>query len=553
MRKEKRKEYACDFETTTQVPVRVWAWGAYEVQTGAYQWGNDIQSFLEDFCRTGQTYYFHNLKFDGEFLVYYMLSQGYEVKSLDRSDKLTRKSFKPMIDDTGAWYSLEVKNAKGRRFQIKDSLKFVLGSIESIAKQYGTTYEKGEIDYKKARPAGYEPTPEEQCYLYKDCSILGEAIKAIRAEGLLKDTSASNALNGYKDENPKRFKKCFPELSLTEDKFIRQSYRGGFTYLKPDRAMEEIGEGLALDVTSLYPSVMYNDLLPIGQGTYYEGKPPAEYPLYVQHIQCSFKLKPNHLPTLQIKGDPRFRATEYLENSKGFYVDLTLTSVDLELFLKHYDTEDLVYIDGYAYNGAKGLFKDYIDKWTQKKIEGKREGNAGQYQASKLMLNSLYGKFGAKPEGANRYPFMDHDGNVVYQESDAEDRTPVYIPLATFVTSYARLKTISTAQACYDRFIYSDTDSIHLIGSDLPDIEIHPTKLGAWDLEARFSRALFMKSKRYIYQTKEGIVRTCAGLPDDMQAKLNFDNFKKGLVLHGKLQQHRVKGGALLVEVNFTL
>lgn len=47
-------------------------------------------------------------------------------------------------------------------------------------------------------------------------------------------------------------------------------------------------------------------------------------------------------------------------------------------------------------------------------------------------------------------------------------------------------------------YIYSDTDSIHTL---LPIeecrqfMDIHPTKLGAWDNEAVFKRAKFIRQK----------------------------------------------------------
>ena len=39
--------YSCDFETTTNpTDCRVWAWGAYEINTGEFQHGKDILSYF---------------------------------------------------------------------------------------------------------------------------------------------------------------------------------------------------------------------------------------------------------------------------------------------------------------------------------------------------------------------------------------------------------------------------------------------------------------------------------------------------------------------------
>lgn len=65
---------------------------------------------------------------------------------------------------------------------------------------------------------------------------------------------------------------------------------------------------------------------------------------------------------------------------------------------------------------------------------------------------------------------------------EPEIRKSVYIPVATFVTSYARRKTITTSQRIrdysikkygVDKYVYSDTDSIHCLfenSDELKDI-----------------------------------------------------------------------------------
>lgn len=88
------------------------------------------------------------------------------------------------------------------------------------------------------------------------------------------------------------------------------------------------------------------------------------------------------------------------------------------------------------------------------------------------MLNSLYGKFGLNPDVRSKYPYLNEDGIVKYALYDAEIRNSIYIPVASFITSYARKKTITTSQKIkeyskekYDKdlYVYSDTDSIHCL------------------------------------------------------------------------------------------
>lgn len=179
-------------------------------------------------------------------------------------------------------------------------------------------------------------------------------------------------------KNKRAFSHFFPNLPEDIDAEIRKAYKGGFTYLNPIYKEKEVGVGVVLDVNSLYPSVMRNEKQPFGEPVFFEGKYKEDkvYDLYVQMLSCSFKLKKNKIPTIQIKNDRfHFKATEYLESSNGEIVTLTLTSVDLELFLKQYDVYELRYIAGWKFKSISGIFTDYIDKWTERKIKASKEGN----------------------------------------------------------------------------------------------------------------------------------------------------------------------------------
>ena len=149
---------------------------------------------------------------------------------------------------------------------------------------------------------------------------------------------------------------------------------------------------------------MFHEKLPFGNPIYFKGKYENDnlYNLYIQKISCSFKIKNNMIPTIQIKNNMSFIPNEYVESSKDEIVTLTLTNIDLELFLKHYDVFDLTYHEGFKFKSARGLFTTYITKWTDEKTKAKKEGNSAQYQISKLMLNSLYGKFRIKSKCKNK-------------------------------------------------------------------------------------------------------------------------------------------------------
>lgn len=576
---------AADFETTTDPnDVRVWASCAVDIETlKTVHIGNSIESFFEWLSNKNTVCYFHNLKFDGEFIIAYLLQNGYKL-----SESREPKTFTTLISDMGAWYSITVifekMNRKYKKVVFYDSLKKLPFKVSQISKAFELEDEKLEIDYKAFRPVGHELTDEEKAYIVNDCRIVAAALKIQIGKGLKRMTNASDALHGYKDIiSEKNFERWFPTLPVELDADIRRAYKGGYVYLNPKHKNKRGLKGITLDVNSLYPSVMYYAMLPYGYPMYFKGAPnPDErYNLFIVRLRCAFELKKGHLPTIQLKNNRAFVETEYLTSSEGDVVEMTLTSVDLDLFLDHYDVYSLEYVSGWKFKGVVGLFKDYIDYW----MHIKETTTGAMRQLAKLMLNSLYGKFATNPKVAQKVAFMDEDGVVRYRIEDDDDRPPVYTAMGAFITAYAREKTIRSGQAVFDRFIYADTDSLHLIGQEAPEgLDIHPTRLGAWKNEGIFDDSKYLRAKTYMETVREekrrdlkafnrilddesieraehvgDVIRywttkvTCAGMPDNVKASVTYDNFKSGSTFDGKLMPRRFPGGVVLMETTFTI
>ena len=310
---------------------------------------------------------------------------------------------------------------------------------------------------------------------------------------------------------------------------------------------------------------MYNSLLPFGEPFFFEGKYKEDkvYPLYIQRITCSFKIKEGKIPTIQIK-HRQFIDNEYLTSSNDEIVALTLTNIDLDLFLENYEVENLKYISGWKFKAMHGLFKEYIDKWIKIKNESTINGNKGMRQIAKIQLNSLYGKFATGMDVQSKIPYLEDD-IVKYKLSEKTRKDGIYLPMGAFITAYARDKTIRTSQAIKtyslekygkDLYCYSDTDSIHTL---LPIdelskfCEIDDVKLGAWKHESHFTKARFVRQKTYIEEIDGKMNITCAGLPKRCYDQVEWNNFKVGLKVDGKLRFKHVKGGINLVEEEFTI
>ena len=202
------------------------------------------------------TFYFHNLKFDGEFIIYWLLTHNFKYIK----DKREREdnTFTCLISKMGQFFSIEVYfkvyNRKVEKVTFLDSLKILNMSVDRIAKTFGLEISKLTIDYNKLRERGHILTEEERAYIKNDVKIVAQALKKLFDENLTKMTQASNALYDYKNIlTLDKFRHYFPVLDNSIDNSIRSSYKGGFTYLNPIYKNKNVKNGIVLDVNSLYP------------------------------------------------------------------------------------------------------------------------------------------------------------------------------------------------------------------------------------------------------------------------------------------------------------
>ena len=598
--------YAADFETTTDVnDCRVWAYSVYGIESNEFLYGNSLDDFME-WCKSGRenkTCYFHNLSFDGEYILNWLFLQSFTF--IEDLKERQANTFTCLIDDSGKFYKIEVffyvQGHHTNKVTFLDSFKiFPNFSVDKIAKSFGLPIQKLKIDYHEYREVGHELTDEEIAYIKNDVEIVARALKMMFELDLNKMTLASDALTDFKNRFNYSFRKYFPKLETDMDADIRKSYRGGFTCVSDKYKGKVCGAGYTLDVNSLYPSVMAcvnGELMPYGMPIYYEGQYQydPEYPLYVQTFTCKFKLKSEKIPCIQLKNTPGFIANEWLKDSDDEQITLTLTNPDFELFMDHYDIIGKIdYLGGWKFKGTTGLFDNYINHWTEEKIKAGKEGNKGKRQIAKLMLNSLYGKFGTSPENLKKVPVARANGSVGYvlQRGDKE-RNTVYIPVAAFVTAYGRNKTIRTAQFIrdfsmkhygYDAWIYSDTDSQKIIGDEkfLEELskvlDIDDYKLGYWAVEEKYEAIKCIRQKCYVIKAEDKLYPTVAGLPKFLAPIINFDNFHHGFTtagltvkqmqdmarqngateeeieaIHHKTTYKHVAGGVVLVDTDFTI
>lgn len=590
---------ACDFETTVyegQTETEVWSAAQARLYNDSIQVFHSIGEWLDNLFSYGCKVcaWFHNLRFDGTFIVDYLLKHGWEWTN---EKHMTHKQFSTLISGKNRWYSMKLKFGN-TTVEIRDSVKLVPLTLAQAGEAFNTPHRKLSMEYKGRRYAGCPISKEEMGYIVNDVLVLKEVLEYMLDAGHKKLTIGSNAMYEYQIMMGKGdYMRFFPDVSKIEledsygssnaESYIRKSYRGGFCYLKPDR-VGRVGKGRTYDVNSLYPSVMHSksgNPYPIGRPHFWRGDIPLaatkEGRVFIIRFSCRFELKAGHLPTVQIKGDICYNPKEWLVTSdivkrgkrykewlskdgtvRAAKPILTLTSSDYYMFIDHYNVSEMEVFDGAWFYSAVGLFDGYIDHFMTKKMNAKSKG---ERMEAKLFLNNLYGKFASSDDSSYRIPRIGSYGNVELGYVEEHEKEVAYIPVGTFVTAYARRFTIEHAQLNYAHFIYADTDSIHMDDVEAVGIDEDDNALLCWKHESDWSSGVFIRQKTYAeFIRKEGGKKvyprwkiTCAGMPEKCKSAFlathPITDFKVGLSVRGKLVPVRIPGGVVLKETTFTL
>jgi hypothetical protein len=177
---------------------------------------------------------------------------------------------------------------------------------------------------------------------------------------------------------------------------------------------------------------------------------------------------------------------------------------------------------GYLFN-KELIFDKYItDLYYFKEISDK---NSADYTIYKLLMNSLYGRFGMSTivesqeilegtiadkkfhsdEGKNKFvvtntiKLSDTDELVSYynkENTDKDSNLNISVPIASAITSYARIFMSTFKNRYSDNLYYSDTDSLYL-DTELDPSVLSSTEIGKFKLENIFTKALFLAPKMY--------------------------------------------------------
>jgi len=141
----------------------VWAWGLANVETATTAWdvemGNDMAGFIARIRKMPAIVYFHNLKFDGYFLLDYF----YRVLKLTRVDRWPgANEFSTVIDHMGKFYMITVNWGNNKKTEFRDSYKKLPFKVSRVAEAFKLPEAKGKLDYDTYRPIGHKLTQAEK-------------------------------------------------------------------------------------------------------------------------------------------------------------------------------------------------------------------------------------------------------------------------------------------------------------------------------------------------------------------------------------------------------
>ena len=194
-------------------------------------------------------------------------------------------------------------------------------------------------------------------------------------------------------------------------------------------------------------------------------------------------------------------------------------------------------------------------RYVNKFYEIKSNATGAKRQVAKLLLNSLYGKFGMREVFEKMIYVEDFNKSKKLRKKEIKRKSvfcgkevniidefvkPDYIQphIAAFITSYSRLHLLQKIEDLlengYDVWYY-DTDCIHTNCKPDNFKDVDDKKLGYWSIDRQLDKAIYLLPKFYISKSKDKEKIKMKGIPEEYM--LSYDE-AKALVENKKIYEH---------------
>lgn len=442
--------------------------------------------------------------------------------------------------------------------QLVDSLNYFSGSLASIGRSIGV--------HKDESPEWSAPDEILRPYNRQDVEVLKEAVLRFRTFveehdlGNFQWTLASQAFTAYKH----RFMDTPIFIHSNEEalQLERESYHGGRVECF---RLGEITEPLYyLDVNSMYPFVMKTERYPTSLKQTYHGWPMSV--LVKQLEQYAI------IARVQVKTETPVYPLVYgskLVFPVGSFTT-TLSTPELIHALAHGHLERVF---SWAKYEQHHIFGDYVDTLYSLRQQYQQEGNGTFAYMAKIMLNSLYGKFGQNGQVWAEVGVADDTHPTLWISQETPDSPIIkhrvrmgmvqdfkrsgesynsFPAIASHVTAYARMYLWQLMEeAGHGNVVYCDTDSLIVtgLGKSRLSRSLFGGQIGQLKEEASTTRAVFYGPKEYVFgpTTKRKGIRWNAEQVGE--ATWEQDRFTSWDYLHGK----REDGYIIVTRVRKTL
>lgn len=471
-----REIWVADSETDPFKAGRVpkpFIWGCYN--GSVYHEFTDTKAFLEFITARECIVYAHNGgKFDWHFI----------------------------IDELEEFSSLMVISGRLAKFQIGEA---EFRDSYNILPMPLSAWEKDDFDYSilevdvRHEPANWRKI---QDYLRNDCVYLYQMVSEYIERYGINLTQAGTAMKVWQ-------KLCQVKAPKTNAMFydtIAPFYYGGRVECFEAGIIEH--DFKVIDINSAYPFAMKH-LHPYGDSYNVSTSLPRSRG-YTQRAFITLSCVSRGALPFRGKTGLSFPCDDIVRT-------YTITGWEFLAAIETGTIEDWEIIEVITFNDSI-RFDDYIDHFYEMKSNAKAKNDKAGYIFSKLFLNSLYGKFGANPENYNEYTIVkpryieaaEEDGYSFCAEMGPwalcsrpldETQARYYnVAVAASITGFVRAYLWRAICECKG-VMYCDTDSIAC--EDTGTLELDPSQLGAWDVEAECDYGGIAGKKLYAFHDRD--------------------------------------------------
>jgi hypothetical protein len=242
--------------------------------------------------------------------------------------------------------------------------------------------------------------------------------------------------------------------------------------------------------------------------------------------------------------------------------NITLTTPELRYALER-DWIRAVY--DIAWYKPSPLFKAYIDHFYALRLKYREQGQEGFATIAKLLINSLYGKFGQR--GLQQEKIGECDPTIVKSERVYNNRTGrvselIYLggsiietwgegesyysfpAIAAHVTAYARMHLFSLIRSVPQKHVYyCDTDSLIVDSEGLSEIGhlLDENQLGSLKIELESDWLIINAPKDYHMENRfrtKGISHNAEQIDDDTYRQIQWRRLR-GMIHLGSVSHYR--------------